>query len=196
MKERIITYKTKHFEFRVPIDYWNKNQKYLSNLSVAFSIAPSNLTAILLKPFYYDWNYETDGCIQLEPVVVYDGEWVGKEICHFPHCKELSEFNNWLEKQHYWHIPYYWHMITEYAMLDEGMPRDQLLTELQETYKLELSGRVVAGKLRGVGKYGSFWSAHKLPIGQAYCLDFSNTKIIPELKMDCYHALSVRCVYC
>ena len=100
MERRIITYRTKHFEFRVPIDEWNENKKVLPEGAGAKFIAPSDLTATLLEPFYYDPSYETDGRTDWRPALVYDEKWVGKEIRLFPWCKELFEFLGWLRKKH------------------------------------------------------------------------------------------------
>ncbi|MDO5474964.1 MAG: hypothetical protein Q4F61_01085, partial [Candidatus Saccharibacteria bacterium] len=149
-------------------------------------IAPSDLTAILLEPFYYDWNYETDGriplwlaykyklsagnasCLGEPPFLVYGEEWVGKEIRHFPWCKELLEFLDCLKKQYGWTIAESWGPIVysltaelarERGVSLEDIRGSQKSLALRGRFDLAFSGYVWKGNLWHVDSCGCFWSA-------------------------------------
>lgn len=197
MIQRIVAYRTKHFEFRVPVDEWNEKKIPLPEGAGAQFIAPSDLTAILLEPFYYDWSYETDGQMTDGPTLVYDEEWVGKEIRHFPWCKELLEFLNWLKKEHGWYIiaswiPFYKATVRYFGNIGAILKANHAF---RTYYNLELSGFVQNGNLMEAGKWGHFRSASELSAaGKADNLHISSCYVTYD---ECYHshrARSVRCV--
>ena len=199
----VVTYRTEHFEFRAPIDDWNKNKIPLPEGAGAKFIAPSDLTAILLKKFYYDWNYETDGVIKYSPVLVYGERWVGKEIHHFPFCKELLDFLEWLKKEYGWYIftswePFY-KAVRRFITIKQGTVLPQVANKyvaiaFQKEYNLGLSGCVYKGSLVDLGINCSFWSASGDSAGNAHCLRFDSAGVNPRYWGGRYSARSVRCV--
>ncbi|MBR5939014.1 hypothetical protein IKZ77_00465 [Candidatus Saccharibacteria bacterium] len=202
---RIVSYRTKHFEFRVPIDEWNEKKIPLPEGAEAQFIAPSDLTAILLEPFYYDWSYETDGQITGEPpALVYGEEWVGKEICHFPRCKELFEFLDWLKKEYGWTITKSWRptvdSLTAELARERGVSPENIwgysekTLALRERLGLAFSGYVWEGDLKRVGSFGCFWSASESLADSARCLFFDSGYVDPESWDYRNYAQSVRCV--
>ncbi|MBQ6313260.1 hypothetical protein IJI29_00090 [Candidatus Saccharibacteria bacterium] len=207
MIPRIIAYRTRHFEFRVPIDEWNEKKIPLPEGAGAQFIAPSNLTAILLEPFYYDWSYETDGQVTYDPTLVYDEKWVGKEIRHFPWCKELFEFLDCLKKQYGWTITESWIPIVgglPSPLLDDKIRKGGVVAPeevffidpfaLPERFGLAFSGYVWKGDLRRVGERGSFWSASEYLADSARNLYFDSGSVVPEDWSRRCAAASVRCV--
>lgn len=166
MNGKIITYTTEHFKFRVPIDEWNQNKIPLPEGAGAKFIAPNNLAAILLKPFRNKPPAQT---------FIFGEEWVGKEIRHFPYCKELFEFINWLKEKYGWYIIPSWYSVTEsialQLMKEQGIRRQdisytQLSTILQETYKFILSGYVGLNELRGGGRFATYWASVEHPTNE------------------------------
>ncbi len=156
-------------------------------------IAPSDLTAILLEPFDYDWKRETDGRIIWQPTLVYGRNWVGKRIFHFPWCKELFEFLDWLKKEHGWYIFASW---GPFCNAQKRIGRLAHL-DLLRYYNLGLWGYVWAGILTDVGELGEFWSASEgSGADGAYGLSFGRTGFVIPMgrptNRDSAH--SVRCV--
>lgn len=207
MIPRIVAYRTKHFEFRVPIDEWNEKKIPLPEGAGAQFIAPSDLTAILLEPFYYDWSYETDGRMTDGLTLVYDEEWVGKEIRHFPWCKELLEFLDCLKKQYGWTITESWKPIVDglrslqiRKKIRKGgvVAPEEVLgydpSALWEAFDLAFSGCVIEGELRYVGGSGCFWSASEESACRAWYLNFDSRHVYPTDYDYRYVAQSVRCV--
>lgn len=204
MIQRIVAYRTKHFEFRVPVDEWNEKKIPLPEGAGAQFIAPSDLTAILLEPFYYDWNYETDGRMTDGPTLVYDEEWVGKEIRHFPWCKELLEFLDCLKKQYGWTMTESWKPIADRLLATGILRRRSVIASevfglnepfaLQRIFGLAFSGCVLLGDLQDVGSCGYFWSAYDDWWADARCLSFDYDSVGPAGWLRRNFALSVRCV--
>lgn len=203
----VVTYRTEHFEFRVPIDDWNKNKIPLPEGAGAKFIAPSDLTAILLKPFYYDFYYETDGCMNKllgdNKILVYGKEWLDKEIHHFPFCKELLEFLTWLGKEYGWYVftswkPFY-KAIQKSIAIEQNIPLCKVVTKemfiaFRRNYNLEPSGYVWKSELLGADKIGHFWSTIEYLVGYAFYLSFNYGGIYYDNLGYRVNARSVRCV--
>ena len=201
---------TENYIFMLPKDKWEQGKIKLpnpeNNSKTPEYIAPSDLTAILKSPVYYDWSYETDRQSTDDPDLVYDEKWIGKEIRHFPWSKELiKEANEKLLKPNGYHIPTKDEFASIYDNLKFKLARkqnttpdnitdEQISTALQEDLSLAFSGYVWKGDLDGVGRYGCFWSASVYSAYYAYCLGFGSDSVHPNNWDNRCGVNSVRCV--
>ena len=199
---KISGFETEYFEVDgAQIEEWNRAKIPLSEGAGAKFIAPKNLVVRLKEPFYYDWEYETDGRIdRREPTLVYGKDWVGKNIEHFPYCKELLEINEKL-KQYGWRIPVSWSPIVDAlrAQLVEeekmdDISREELSIALQNRLLLTRGGRVWEGDLTRVSKFGHYWPASREFADGAFALWFSSDNVCLDYDVIGCCALSVRCV--
>ena len=195
---------TKSYIFMLPKDKWNEGKIKLpnpeNNPDTPEHIAPTDLTAILKEPVYYDWNYETDGRNTDNPSLVYDEKWVGKEIRHFPWSKELiREANENLLKPNGYHIPESWEptvnsLTAELVRERDISPDDIRDSEISTALRERLGLAVWRGDPKRAGEIGSFWSSSERSEVYAYCFHFDFDEVYPESidNRDC--TFSVRCV--
>ena len=170
------TYETKHYIFMLPRDKWDDNRIPLPENSEGAYLTPSDLTAILKEPVYFDWNYETDGEVIKEAELVYDEKWIDREIRHFPWCKELFKTERNLLTPYGYHIPKRWSRIInaikeQYRQKNGTKPSGNELAEiLINDYCLGLSGCVRDASIYDRGSGGSYWSSTAYNSNYAYHL--------------------------
>lgn len=205
VKERIENLEVlekEHFTFLVPIDKWEDGKIELPKNEEADYIAPSDLTAILKQPVIYNYSKETDGRnSDTDDYVVFDEEWVGKEIRHFPWSKELLRTAEEIKEKFGYHLPKSWKPIVEGLREQlnkegkDGSDNKQVSTALRERLRLALSGGCVWGDLANVGESGTFWSASGRSASYAEFLNiFSSGVFSPVDFGDRDTGLSVRLV--
>ena len=199
---------TENYIFLLPKDQWDEKRIALPPNTEATHIAPADLTAILKAPVYYDWNKETNGGKKDIPTLVYDEDWVGREIRHFPWSIELFEAEDKLLKPNGYYIPKSWQPIVDGIATQLGMNAtggaylsdgggDKTSTALRNKFNLSFSGYVWIGKVLDgkVDEKGYFWSAAVCSAVDAYCLYSGEDHVVPKDDGNRAYAQSVRCVF-
>lgn len=200
-------FKTEHFLFPGrQIEKWNEENAPLPASAGSMCIALSDVEAVLRKPFYYDFTYETNGHNTSSPTLVYNKKLVDDDgmIHHFPFCKELVAFLEWTRKQYHWTIFYSWQPLYESVRgllaYEQGrIPLHQVadktvVTAFQKNYNLRLSGYVQRNELKEDGEISGFWCGCLESAIYARCFGFNHDHVYPNMIADRHSALSVRCV--
>ena len=186
------TYETKHYIFMLPKDKWDDNRIPLPPNDEGTHIAPTDLTAILKEPVRYDWGEETNGEVTKDPfhnelaTLVYDENWVGQEIRHFPWCKELfgeEGANEKLLKSNGYHVPKEWGEIIDaiknQCRQENGInPSNKDFTKiLVNNFGLESNGQIVGASFVARSN-GFFWSSKVLYSNDfVYVLDIGQSEV-------------------
>lgn len=197
------TLETEHFVFMLPKDRWDKNKIELPENEEGRFVAPENLTAILKTPMNYDWKYETNGERNAEISLIFGEKYVGREVRHFPFCKELFLAEEKLLEPNGYHIPKDWKEITnsiknkianeKQISSDEEKNKDTIDALIREL-NIPLDGHF-SDILFHVGLFGYYWSSVVNNSTSAYVLCFTaNGDLYPPYSVNRANGFSVRCV--
>lgn len=171
--EKLEYFDTPDYTFLVPIDQWNENAKILpANRDGIRAIMPK-LTAILKQPVN----------LRDKNMVIYDEKWVGKEIEHFPPCRDLAELEKKIQDTIDDHlcIPRDWYGIVNSVRNDlaqKGLcsPNDfnSIGDALVKTFDFTYSGRIRDSEKIWVNKPGD--TGYYLALGKNNnsCLEVSD----------------------